>query len=195
MSHNQQMYYPKEDNDDQQRFFAWNSQAANHLDNGHQRYDSSNNDNKYNFGFSFPSYNPLAVAPAAPRPPSPSNRSNTAPITPASSPNSTDLVPTQPKTPSPTSLVPTEPNMPVLPRCHPIYSANKFLGLTGAVVDVNPFGAKHGKKAVQWEEVAHCVKAKGLFTQSSTDVIKNKALALIKYQEVRTLFRFCSHLH
>src|SRR5258705_13336453 len=57
MSHNQQIYYPKEDDNDQQRFFAWNSQAqpaANRLDDGHQRYDNN--------GFGFPNFNPLAVA-------------------------------------------------------------------------------------------------------------------------------------
>jgi len=85
ISCNQQIYYPKEDDNDQQRFFTWNSQAwaaANHLDNGHQR-DSSNDDNKHSFGFSY-NLNPLAIAPAAPRPPSNTKRfvpySDVAPI-------------------------------------------------------------------------------------------------------------------
>jgi hypothetical protein len=73
---------------------------------------------------------------------------------------------------------------------HPFPLTKKYLGLAGVVINVNLFGAKHRKKTVQWEEVVHCVKAQGLFMKGSMDVIKNKAMALIKYQEVCTLFVF-----
>jgi hypothetical protein len=64
------------------------------------------------------------------------------------------------------------------------FSGKEYLGLAGIVVRVNPFGAKHGTKGAKWEEVAKECKSNGWFTTSSTDVIKNKALALIKFQEV-----------
>ena len=46
------------------------------------------------------------------------------------------------------------------------------------------FAAKHGQKGAAWDKVAAAVQAQGLFPRAKTDVIKNKALALIKYQEV-----------
>jgi hypothetical protein len=199
MSHNQTTYYPDEDDDDQQRFFAWNSQAqtgsANHLDDDLRGY--LNVGGRYGQDFTIPNYNqpyPLVVAPV---PSTSSSNPNTTyqSIAPASTPNPTDLVPTQPNMPSPTSLIPTEPNTPILTCRCPNFSAKEYLSLASVVVDVNPFRAKHGKKAVQWEEVAHHVKAQGFFMNSSTDVVKNKAMALLKYQEVCTLFVFCSDCH
>src|ERR1700736_185171 len=97
------------------------------------RYGISNSCNRLTDEFISPNYNqpyPLAVAPAAPRPSSLSNRSNAAPststfslssilvhdtlstnpitmyqpTTSANTPNLMDLVPTWPNTPNPTSL-------------------------------------------------------------------------------------------
>jgi hypothetical protein len=73
---------------------------------------------------------------------------------------------------------------------HPDFTSKEYIGLATAVVNINPFGAKHGKKGTMWEEVATTVKSKGLFTKSSTDVIKNKMMALIKYQDVSCLLSF-----
>jgi hypothetical protein len=87
---------------------------------------------------------------------------------------------------SPTSVSSAGSESPVQAQttCCPDFSAREYLGLAGLVVDLNPFAAKHGKKGAMWEEVAQACKAKGLFMTSLMDIIKNKALALIKYHEV-----------
>jgi hypothetical protein len=68
------------------------------------------------------------------------------------------------------------------------FTSKEFIGLATAVVNINSFGAKHGKKGVKWEEVVREVKSKGLFMKSSTNIIKHKMLALIKYQDVSCEF-------
>jgi hypothetical protein len=67
------------------------------------------------------------------------------------------------------------------------FTAKEFLGLAREVAKKNPFAAKHGKKGAAWEEVACALKANGMFMTSSTDVIKQKAMVLIKYQNVHVL--------
>ena len=69
-------------------------------------------------------------------------------------------------------------------KCRPDFSSKEYLALAGVVVEVNPFGAKHGQKGAKWEEVSKAVKAEKLFLKSSTETIKHKMSALLKYHEV-----------
>lgn len=92
---------------------------------------------------------------------------------------------------SPASLKDRSPSRsasPVSPEHRTRYSGKEYIGLITLVLELNPFAAKHGNKGAAWEEVAEAVKAKGLFKSSSSETIKNKALALIKYQEASTAF-------
>jgi hypothetical protein len=62
MSLNQKIHHPKEDNDDQTRFFAWTEAqagpAANCLDNNLQKYgDNQNVNGRYSKGSGSPNYN------------------------------------------------------------------------------------------------------------------------------------------
>jgi hypothetical protein len=113
----------------------------------------------------------------------------------SSTPAAIALVPTRPNTPVAVALVPTEPNTPVAIRHRPDFTAKEYLDVARAMVDINPFAAKHGQKSAAWDEVAAAVQAKGLFPNARADVIKNKGLALIKYQEVRMHPHSLSILH
>jgi hypothetical protein len=67
---------------------------------------------------------------------------------------------------------------------HPDFSSKDYLALANAVVEVNPFDAKHGQKGARWEEVLKALRAKKLFLKNSTETIKHKMFALLKYHEV-----------
>lgn len=92
--------------------------------------------------------------------------------------------PVRSSTPEDNSPSPSRSASPISPEHRASYSGKEYIGLATLVVDLNPFAAKHGHKGAAWEKVASAAKAKGLFKLSSTETIKNKALALIKYQEV-----------
>jgi hypothetical protein len=68
----------------------------------------------------------------------------------------------------------------------PHFKTAEYLGLANALVELKPYGALHGKKGEAWDGIAAHLKGKGMFLTSSPDTIKNKATALLKYQEVRT---------
>jgi hypothetical protein len=70
----------------------------------------------------------------------------------------------------------------------PRYNTDEYIGLANALIELKPYGALHGKKGEAWDGIAAYVKGKGLFLTSSPETIKNKASALLKYQEVRTCF-------
>ena len=122
MSFNQKTYYPKEDDDDQTRFFAWTQAqagpAANRLDDNLQKYsDNPNVDGRYSEGFRSHNYDQPYQHIAAPIPSI--STLSTEPVTTyqfvtPDTPNPTDLVPTWPNTPSPTSLIATQPNTPIV---------------------------------------------------------------------------------
>ena len=71
---------------------------------------------------------------------------------------------------------------------HSKFSPAELEELTCVVYSINPYGAKHGDKKSQWEEVAKKLKDKGMFLASSVDTIRNKMTALLAYFEVSLLF-------
>lgn len=192
-------------NDNQQRFFAFNSQTQEPADplDGPNNATGNNRESSVSPRYNDQSY-PLVVANTFGLSSiSVQNTLSTDSITnyhltvPADPTSATVLVPTQPNTPSPTRLVPTQPNTPsptgLVPtrsnkfvglRRHPNFSANKDVGFTGIKVDVNPLGSKRGK---EWEEFVHLARAENLFN--------SKATALAKYQGVCTLFVLWPHFH
>ena len=68
------------------------------------------------------------------------------------------------------------------------FSPAELEELARVVYSINPYGAKHGDKKSQWEEVAKKLKDKGMFSASSVDTIRNKMTALLAYFEVSLLF-------
>jgi hypothetical protein len=64
------------------------------------------------------------------------------------------------------------------------FSSHELEELARVVVDINPYGAKHGNKTTAWADVAKQLKGDGYFMHSSVDVMKNKMTALIAYQKV-----------
>jgi len=64
------------------------------------------------------------------------------------------------------------------------FSAVEIESLARVVVDVNPYGAKRGLKGATWKIVADKLWARGHFSGSSTETIKNKMKGLLAYQEV-----------
>jgi hypothetical protein len=90
-------------------------------------------------------------------------------------------------TPSPTSVSPP-PIVANPAKRHKDFTVNEYLGLARIIVEKKPYSAKHGEKAQAWAEVAKMCKEQGFFLTSSPEVIKNKASALIKYQEVSFTF-------
>jgi len=178
-------------NNNQQRFFAFNSQAQEPVDplNGPNNASRNNRESSVSPRYNDQSY-PIVASTFGLSSISVQNTFSTDSITnycltvPADPTSPTVLVPTQPNTPRPTGLVPTQTNKFVGLRCHPNFSANKDVGFTGIMVDVNPLGSKRGK---EWEEFVHLARAGNLFN--------SKATALAKYQGVCTLFIFWSHFH
>jgi hypothetical protein len=66
------------------------------------------------------------------------------------------------------------------------YKTAEYLGLANALVELKPYGALHGRKGEAWDGVVAYLKDKGMFLTSSSETIKNKASALLRYQEVHT---------
>jgi hypothetical protein len=169
---------------------AWNSQAQSQ-NNGLGYYGvpplqpHAGREDHENLGYNnFNQRYPLPEAPVSPPPTYTMTQAR--PLLPPfiSSPHSNSGASlSRPSTPVATALVPTQPNTPVVSR-RTEFSAKEYLGVARAMVDTNPFAAKHGQKGAAWDKVAAAVQAQGLFPRAKTDVIKNKALALIKYQEV-----------
>ena len=81
---------------------------------------------------------------------------------------------------------PTKASPASLTKHHPDFSTREYLGLANAVIMINPFGVKHGQKGAKWKEVSKALKAEKLFPKSSTDTIKNKMIALLKYHKVQS---------
>ena len=106
---------------------------------------------------------------------------NLVPYTPIVTPTSAPKTPTKASPASPT-------------KHHPDFSTREYLGLANAVITINPFGVKHGQKGAKWKEVSKALKAEKLFPKSSTDTIKNKMIALLKYHKVSPSFFCCTFI-
>lgn len=122
---------------------------------------------------------PLAVInptpfPTNPLPPLPRVSALTTPTTAVTSPFKPEGYETPPPSPD------TQPTR----RPKAKFSSRELEELARVVVDVNPYGAKHGNKTTAWADVAKQLKGGGYFMHSSVDVIKNKMTALIAYQKV-----------
>lgn len=94
------------------------------------------------------------------------------------------------------SIVPSAVTPPATPVKPPVTPAKKGRGsrsrfspaeleeLARTVYNINPHGAKHGDKKVQWLKVEKMLKDKKMFLSSSVETIKNKMSALLAWHEV-----------
>lgn len=75
-----------------------------------------------------------------------------------------------------------------------MFNAPALDQLARIVVDINPYGARHGDKKEAWICVLQAFQAAGFCPTTSLETMKNKVNAMLAYHDVRVAFSFVPFL-
>lgn len=66
-----------------------------------------------------------------------------------------------------------------------MFNAPALDQLARIVVDINPYGARHGDKKEAWKRVLKAFQDAGFCAMTSLETMKNKVNAMLAYHDVR----------